>query len=468
MNPRKAFAATPALLLKVTPSWRQILVLLTSFSAVATPLRAEVLYWPLNAVDLARQRADTLSCTEHMRQLLSAASAWSLDNMDQRPPGLSVLADSLESPAVVYCPANCRSFIPTNWSDVDWTKVDYQWAATNWSDPGDVACRCNVHTMVGLVEGSVSAGGYRSGWPCITAAPLDVYATPGEEVSFQVQIAPDSLLPVSYQWRREELSYATNVVRVLNPDDPNAQSWTTNVVPVFTAVNLEGKTHTALTLHGVTTNDSGFYSVAIGNSLGVTACRPTRLWVDPSVAGIGTNSEVSEAYCVSNLRQISLFMQFWSLEHQHWLPLDFESMLNSFGSPIFGWPVVLFCLSDTSHSPPADWDGFDFSETSYEMPPGNRLNHYDVLCRCRVHSFSLQMDGEVIWRPRLEAIQRLPDLSGYQLKLRILPGKVNVLEASEDLANWSVLEKYGPDPADYEYIDFEALPQRFYRIRLSD
>jgi hypothetical protein len=143
-------------------------------------------------------------------------------------------------------------------------------------------------------------------------------------------------------------------------------------------------------------------------------------------------------------------------------------MTDAFGAPIFGWPLVLFCRADTNRSAPADWPGFDFSDTSYDMAPvADRFNHFDVFCRCRVHGYYLQVDGDLIWKPRIETIQRLPD-NTYRLALRTFAGKLNLLEASPDLVNWSVQATYGPEPGDFEFADATGLTRRFFRLRLAD
>ncbi|HWH68173.1 MAG TPA: hypothetical protein VNT26_02255, partial [Candidatus Sulfotelmatobacter sp.] len=182
------------------------------------PLRAEVLYLPLNGLALAKQRADAIGCADHLKSILMAAHTWSMDNADAAPPGLAVLTNDLPSPTVLFCPANALVTPPTNWAELNWSQIDYTWMPNvDWNEPTNVACVCRIHENVGLVDGSVKLGPFRQGWPWITAGPVEALATPGETVRFAVTVTTTAAHPLAYQWRREDLHFETNAVRVTNP-----------------------------------------------------------------------------------------------------------------------------------------------------------------------------------------------------------------------------------------------------------
>jgi hypothetical protein len=42
-------------------------------------------------------------------------------------------------------------------------------------------------------------------------------------------------------------------------------------------------------------------------------------------------------------------------DHGEHLPQSLSSMTNSYGQPVFGWPIVLYCRFDTGRIAPADW-----------------------------------------------------------------------------------------------------------------
>src|SRR5437879_12897842 len=78
-------------------------------------------------------------------------------------------------------------------------------------------------------------------------------------------------------------------------------------------------------------------------------------------------------------------------------PSNFSQMLNYDGSPMFGWPVQLYCPADNARTAPADWNSFDFSNTSYEILPHPSIEEDPVapFCQCKVHQYYAAMDGSV-------------------------------------------------------------------------
>jgi hypothetical protein len=453
--------------IKMKPN-RLICTIWFSFLA-AISAWGDSLYMPLNSLDVAAQRAPAINCANQLSQILAAARSWSNDNLDQPPPSLEVLSNDLPSPAVLFCPANLITAVPTNWAQVDWTKIDYTWVSPpDWSNPTNVACVCRIHNNYGRVEGSVSVGDYRPGWPYLTATPPWVFATPGENVRFQFNYASNALLPVTFQWRREHVSYVTNITRYVNPDDPTGIYWRTNVVGRFDHTNLPGQTNLTLYISNAQAADNDYYSVAVSNAIGLCVSHPTRLLIDVSAAGVATNEQWSRAFCVNNLKMIGLAARLVSdnASDPIFSPGSFQALTNRDGSPLLGWPTALFCRSDTNRSAPADWSAVDFSNTSYEMVPGDPQNPYAIFCRCQVHSFYVQMNGDVIQQPRFNSIHRLSDGS-FNLSFHAFAGKTNFLETSIDLRNWKLVKSYDNVLGDVEFIDSgPRAAQGFYRVRL--
>ncbi len=436
----------------------------------AISLGAEIIYWPLTALDLAQQRASSINCVNNLKQIVLAARVWSSENGGHCPAGIQVFTNQLGSPAVLFCPANVGHQIATNWDGFDWEQIDYEWIPeANWNNLDDIACKCRIHDNVARVNGSVDwpQFGYRSGWPAIVAAPLDQCATPGSEVRFEVHIAPNVLLPVSYQWRRAHLYYVTNVTFVPDPDTPDGGYWTTNRRGNFTITLLSGGTNSSYVIPDAQTNHSDYYSVVVSNTLGATASRESRLFVDPSVASMAIDNYWSAVNCVNNLKQIALFGRMSASDHGEHLPQSLSTMTNSYGLPVFGWPIVLYCRFDTARTAPADWTGVDFANTSYEVLPVNLSvdeDPYAPFCRCKVHGFYAQANGEVIWKPRFNGIRLLTN-NTIELSLTVFAGQTNLLEASTNVVDWATL---GPGPStngNLLFYETNRHPQRFYRIR---
>lgn len=439
------------------------LLLRTLILSMGISARGEFLFWPLPGLDMAYQRAGSFGCANNLRQISYAAGQWSFNHVGQFPAEFQAFTNELASPAVFFCPTDVGRPIATNWSDLDWSRMDYTWISNApWADT-NICGTCRIHTHALQVDGFVQFGTERSGWPLVVAGPIGQDATPGSDVQFQVRIAPDAQLPVSFQWRRERLYYTTNAIFVPDPDAPGGGYWTTNRSASFTVTNLAGQTNPSLTLPNVQTNDSDYYSVAVSNVMGTSVSSHTRLGVDAAVSAT-TNEYWSRVLCQNNLKQISLLANIWALEHGDHKPQNLSQMTNRFGLPMFGWPIVLFCRSDTARTAPADWPGLDFANTSYEIVPGDEQDPYAILCRCKVHGFYAQMDGQVILGPRFTAINHTNN--SVELVLAVFAGRTNLLEASVDLVNWTNLAAYPGAPGLFSYNETDTSPRRFYRLRL--
>jgi len=436
----------------------------------AVPLSAEIIYWPLSGLELAKQRATSLACINNLRQIVQAARLWSFANGGGFPTRIELFRVGFSSPAVLLCPANLAHPAWTNWDGFDWGQIDYQWISqANWNNPADIVCKCRIHDNVALVDGSAlwQRFGYQSGWPAIVAAPLGQYATPGSEVRFEVRIAPDAFVPVSYQWRREQLYYVTNVTFVANPDDPDGGYWKTNRQGNFAITLLSGQTNCSYVIPNAQTNHSDYYSVIVSNALGASASGECRLLVDPAAATKATDNYWSALNCANNLNQIGLLGRMSASDHEDHLPRSLSAMTNSYGQPVFGWPVALYCRFDTARTVPADWTAVDFANTSYEILPVDLP--YDEapqapFCRCKVHGFYVQANGEVVWRPHFNGIRVLAN-DAAELSVTLFAGQTNLLEASNNLSQWTRLSPGVSTNGDLLFYETNRHAQRFYRIR---
>ena len=428
-------------------------------------LRAEIIYWPMTALDLAKQRSESVSCVNHLKQIVLAARISSLGG-GAFPQRILNFTNELDSPAVLFCPADIDRQVSTNWADFDLRSSDYEWLPQpNWNNPDAICCRCRIHNNVAQVNGSVRLlFGYRSGWPAIVAAPLQQYATPGSEVRFEVGVAPDSLQPISYQWRRQQLYLVTNVTFHADPEDPSGGFWTTNRRGQFTTTILSGETNLSYVIANTQTNHTDYYSVVASNALGSTASNPSHLFVDPWVSARITNNYWSAVNCVNNLKQIALFGRMMANDRDEQMPPSLSAMTNAYGAPIFGWPVVLYCRFDAARTVPADWAGVDLANTSYEVLPGDSADFDAPFCRCKVHGFYAKMDGAVVSKPHFSGIRRLTNHTA-ELTFTVFAGQTNVLETSTNLANWATLSSYSSTNGNFVFHDTNSFPQRFYRIR---
>src|SRR5204863_57591 len=200
---------------------------------------------------------------------------------------------------------------------------------------------------------SINAGGsvntqegYHPGWPALIAHPLYQEATPGSTVQFEVKIVASALQPLSCQWRREHLYYVTNVAFVSDPNAPDGGFFKTNRLANFTVTLLPGETNPVYTIANVQTNQADYYSLAVSNSLGLAISQRARLLPDAMVAFRATNDYWFAARCRNNLSQMRLLARIRETFYPDQAITNFSQMLNYDGSPMFGWPVQLYCPAD--------------------------------------------------------------------------------------------------------------------------
>jgi hypothetical protein len=429
-------------------------------------IRAEKIYLPLDAFAQAQQRAATLDCARQMVSILRTAQVWAMDNADQPPPGLQVLTNDLPTPAFFYCPAVFHATVPTNWSEMDWSNIDYTWLTVDWNNPTNVAYVCRAHNLIGRVDGTVQGENYRAGWPLLSASPVSVLATPGDEVRLELRLAPDAVLPASYQWRISSLEYVTNLVRVENPDDPRHPYWRTQVVPRFVGTNLPFATNTFLVLTNVQTTDPEWYNVVVSNQMGSAVSHQARVTVRSEYAGMTTNATGADLVCANNLKNIYLCARLMDEAGTGILPNDLKGMTNAWGEPIFGWPLTLYCRADTNHVAPSTWAEVDLDKTSYEIMPGSRLFGFEIFCQCRAHGYYVSVDGMTMLKPVFTGITNRLD-GTVEVSFRTYAGKQNLIEYTEDWVKWQVLGTYGTEPAEVRTTDTAAAAQRFYRLRVK-
>lgn len=375
------------------------LLLLTGTLLVAFSASSEVVHWPLTGLSHAKSEANSITCVNNLKQIEIALRLFANDDGDFPADLQEVTNDLGSSPAVLYCPTKYRVTPITNWAAVDWNAIDHEYIP-NLSlddDPSTVQTRCKIHHSTGHVDGTVHLeSGFKSGWPAIIADPMDHNVTPGTTVTFEVRVAASATPPVSYQWQREHIaSYTTNITFVhTDEENPEIGYWRTNAVPTFAITSLSGQTNSALIVTP-SVGDSNYYSVIVSNPLGSMFSSRARLTVDAATSFQATNEYWSAVHCVNNLKQISIHARLHANRHENIYPTTFAQMTNAY----LGWPQTYYCRADT-RTIPADWPGVDLSNVSYEIlsfpnPPGDE-DYSTTYCRCKVHGFTVQLDGLAI------------------------------------------------------------------------
>ncbi|MDB6027299.1 MAG: hypothetical protein JWM68_3522 [Verrucomicrobiales bacterium] len=96
-------------------------------------------------------------CVNNLKQISVAARMWATDNQNLFPPDLISLKDELQSPKVLFCPADTVNIPVTKWSQLTASSISYRLlnANGNISDPTKVLLNCPIHGHVALSDGSV-------------------------------------------------------------------------------------------------------------------------------------------------------------------------------------------------------------------------------------------------------------------------------------------------------------------------
>jgi hypothetical protein len=433
----------------------------------ATPLSySETVFRPMPGLDLALQKNKSLQCIRNLHEISIAGRVWKNDH-HRFPANFQEFTNELSSPALLYCPKNLRDAPhPTNFTDVSWENIDYIWTPPSTDDPAEIISTCRIHSHTAQAGGLVIQGTERPGWSSFVAGAIRQDVTPGSDARFEVRLAPDATLPVHFQWRREDVYYVTNVNFITDHEHPEGGFWQTNRTAKFTVTPLPNQTNAVLLLDNVKTNDAAYYTVTASNVMGRSFYERTQLKVRDDVATM-TNESTSRLICRVNLSQIGLLARLWAGEHGERMPRAFAEMTNRFGSPMFGWPLVLFCRSDTSRTAPVDWPNFKFENTSYETVSGDDQNLYAVFCRCKVHGYYVEMSGRAVAGPRF-GDTLFTNNNSVELTLDLFAARTNILESSTNFTSWNTVATFANTNGPVPFPRSKTESHLFYRLRLAE
>ena len=86
-----------------------------------------------------------------------AARIWSNDHKDIFPPDFITMKDGMNTPRILFCPADTAALRVTEWSELNPSLISYRFLNPNGSDlePNKVLTLCPIHGHVGLSDGSV-------------------------------------------------------------------------------------------------------------------------------------------------------------------------------------------------------------------------------------------------------------------------------------------------------------------------
>jgi hypothetical protein len=105
----------------------------------------------------ARQRAQSISCANNLKQIGLAARLWANDHGNVFPPDLATMRNELNTPRILFCPAAPGGVQATDWAQLNPTTISYQFLNPNGNEaePQKPLTACPIHGHVGLSDGSV-------------------------------------------------------------------------------------------------------------------------------------------------------------------------------------------------------------------------------------------------------------------------------------------------------------------------
>lgn len=105
----------------------------------------------------AKEKAESITCCNNMKQLGLSVRVWALDNGDLSPPDILCMTNEMNTPKILFCPSDTGRKAAKDWASYTSANCSYEYLAPATQDvePFRVLFRCPIHGHVGLCDGSV-------------------------------------------------------------------------------------------------------------------------------------------------------------------------------------------------------------------------------------------------------------------------------------------------------------------------
>jgi hypothetical protein len=105
----------------------------------------------------AKEEAQSIACINNLKQIGLAARLYAGDHNDVFPPAFLSMKDQLNSPKILFCPADPTALRVSEWSQLNPASISYRFLNPNGNeaDPSKQLSACPIHGHVGLSDGSV-------------------------------------------------------------------------------------------------------------------------------------------------------------------------------------------------------------------------------------------------------------------------------------------------------------------------
>jgi hypothetical protein len=139
------------------PQLRVRLAIATQDLARAESDLAEAIKISPEQLRQAKEEAQSISCVNNLKQIGLAARLYAADHNDVFPPDFLSMKNELNSPKILFCPADPAAVGVAEWSQLNPASISYRFLNPNGNeaDPMKQLTTCVIHGHIGLSDGSV-------------------------------------------------------------------------------------------------------------------------------------------------------------------------------------------------------------------------------------------------------------------------------------------------------------------------
>jgi len=118
---------------------------------------AEALKIPPEELQQAKKEAQAIACVNNLKQIGLAARMWAADNNNIFPPDFISMTNELNTPKILFCPADPSAVRVSDWSQLNPSSISYRFLNPNGNeiDPTKLLTTCPIPGHIGLSDGSV-------------------------------------------------------------------------------------------------------------------------------------------------------------------------------------------------------------------------------------------------------------------------------------------------------------------------
>lgn len=113
----------------------------------------------LDELAKAKEKAMSITCVNNLKQFGLAVRIWQMNNANVNSPDFLSMSNELNTPKILYCPADTNRIVTRTWKDFAASESSYDYLTPSVRntdrEPTRVQSRCPLHGTIGLCDGSV-------------------------------------------------------------------------------------------------------------------------------------------------------------------------------------------------------------------------------------------------------------------------------------------------------------------------